>query len=42
MRSTYFYWGLGLFFVLAIAIWLGALQIIAEWLWSLLHAAPHP
>ena len=42
MKSTYFYWGLGLFFVLAIALWLGALQIIAGWLWDMLHAAPHP
>jgi hypothetical protein len=42
VKPTYFYWGLGLFFVLAIAVWLGALQILAEWLWHLLRGMPQP
>jgi hypothetical protein len=37
-----FYWGLGLFFILAIAIWLGSLQVIAEWLWNIMHGMPRP
>jgi hypothetical protein len=42
MKSSYFYWGLGTFFVLAILVWLGTLQFIGEWLWNLLHGMPHP
>jgi hypothetical protein len=36
-----FYWGLGAFFVIALLLWLGLLQGLAEWLWNLLHVLPH-
>jgi hypothetical protein len=42
MKSAYFYWGLGAFFVLALLLWLGALQFLAAWLWDILHAMPRP
>jgi hypothetical protein len=42
MRAVYFYWGLGVFFVLAIALWLGVLQVVGEWLWNIMHGMPRP
>jgi hypothetical protein len=36
--SPYFWLGLLAFLIIAIGLWLGFVQVTAEWLWNLFHA----